>query len=446
MTMSWRSLRLRRWRALAAVLLIVALALIVLQGRQARDEGAAPVLLADANAAGMAVALGVTLGATDAPPPAGQHAAQRRTLLEQLAQADARYCGYQAGSRYPPGSRPMAEHADQAAPNAPIAESKPMRIDGGGGGSGASDSAVRIETTQSRVYLAAGESVAMALRAVDTEGRVLPLVVTGALARGITYGDARPGPQVSVPFADAGAVGSADTSAGADPVTVAGDGRLAGVLAPAQTGLAGFDGTIRTEVRYTVGGNGGGKNGVVLFDVIHTPVLPATWRGPVREAVDDGALHFYLPIEVRLAGRYIVSGRVDDARGAPFALLNFNELLRPGPGEIDLRLFGKLLRDGAPAMPLHLRDVDGYLLKDKPGADGADRLLLPRLEGTVHVSKTYDNADFSDAEWQSEQRTRYLSEFARDVALARGRLALFDPAVPLPPAGCALPAPGLIAK
>ena len=94
-----------------------------------------------------------------------------------------------------------------------------------------------------------------------------------------------------------------------------GDGAFAGVLAPAQTGLAGFAGTIRTEVQYSVNG----KRGFVLFDVIYTPELPATWSGPAREVMEDGSLVYILKANVRQAGRYVVSGRVDDATGKPFA-------------------------------------------------------------------------------------------------------------------------------
>jgi hypothetical protein len=121
---------------------------------------------------------------------------------------------------------------------------------------------------------------------------------------------------------------------GADPV--AGDGAFAAVLAPAQTGLAAFNGTIRTEVRYSVAG----RAGSVQFDVIYSPELPATWSGPVREAVENGSLNFYLKADIRQAGRYLISGRVDDANGKPFALVTFNDVLGTGPAEVRLTMFG----------------------------------------------------------------------------------------------------------
>lgn len=347
-------------------------------------------------------------------PLPDDRANRRRVLVENVQLADHTYCSYRMSSRYPVGSRPMADNPDQNRPNDPVAALNPMRLDGGG-----ADTNVQLQTAQSRVYMASGESVAFSLRAVDAAGKTQPLVITRALAQGITYAGTRQTPQVSIPFADDGT--------GADPVP--NDGAFAGVLAPAQTGLASFNGTIRTEVRYNVNG----RNGVVQFDVIYTPELPGTWAGAPRETLDNGSLVFHLPLEVRIPGRYIVNGRVDDARGHPVALLTFNDVLGPGPNDVRLTLFGKLLRDQAPALPLTLRDVDGYLLKENTDPD---RALLPRLPGKVFASTTRSPNGFSDAEWQSEERSRYLTEFGKDLREAKSRLAAFDPATPVPPSEC----------
>ena len=339
---------------------------------------------------------------------------RRRQLVENVQLADHTYCSYRTSSQYPVGSRPMTENPDQNRPNDPVASTNPMRLDSGGANTG-----VQLQTSQSRVYMASGESVAFSLRAVDADGKTLPLVITRALAQGITYAGTRQTPQVSIPFADDGT--------GPDPVP--NDGAFAGVLAPAQTGLAGFNGTIRTEVRYNVGG----KTGVVQFDVIYTPELPAVWMGAPREAVEEGSLVFHLPLDVRMPGRYIVNGRVDDARGHAVALLTFNEVLGPGPNDIKLAMFGTLLRDQTPAPPLTLRDVDGYLLKENTDPD---RALLPRLQGKVLTAAAHGPKSYSDEEWQSEERSRYLTEFGKDLREARARLAAFDPAAPLPPSEC----------
>ena len=109
-------------------------------------------------------------------------------------------------------------------------------------------------------------------------------------------------------------------------------------------------------------------------------------------------------------------------------------MLAQGAQQIRLNVHGKLLHDGAPRLPLSLRDVEGHLLREN--AD-PDRLLLLRLEGKVFASATRSLEGIPDAEWHSEERSRYLAEYAKDRNAARARLSSFDPAAPLPPPGCA---------
>lgn len=287
---------------------------------------------------------------------------------------------------------------------------------------GGTDAAIQIQTSQSRVYLAAGEAVAFTVKAVDSEGKTLPLFITRAVARGLTFQGSRDVAQVALPFTDDGS--NADVAAG--------DGIYSSAFAPNQSGFANFNGTIRTEVRYSVGD----RAGIVLFDVIYSPENPATWSGAIREAMEAGSLNLYLKTDVRIAGRYVVTGRVDDAKGKPFALVSFNDQLPQGSTEVRLTVFGKLMRDQAPAMPLTLRDVDAYLLKEN--AD-PDRALMPRMSGTAYVTKSYPLRAFSDNEWQSEERSRYLTELGKDVELAKDALIQFNPEQakqPLPASEC----------
>ncbi len=328
-----------------------------------------------------------------------------RELTEQVVLADHTLCTYRDNTRYPVNSRPMADNPDQVYPNQPVTETHTMRKEGGG-----TDEKVTIATSQTRVFMAAGEAVQFTLRAQDAEGHAMPIFVTRALAHGLTFKGTRDVAQVPLSFADGGVNGDA----------VAGDGTYSGTLAPAQSGLASFNGTIRTEVKYNVGD----RAGVVFFDVIYSPEVPAVWNGPIRDGIENGALVYYLKADIRTAGRYIVTGRVDDAKGKPFALATFNDVLNPGPNDIKLTVFGKLLRDQEPALPLTLRDVDGYLLKENTDPD---RALMARISGVAHVSKNYPLKGFSDAEWQGEERTRYLTEYERDVERARARLIEYAP-------------------
>jgi hypothetical protein len=349
------------------------------------------------------------LGPVPVMNPAGEdRTVRRRQLAEQVRLTQHTYCSYLQQTRYPYTSRPAAQHPDQLYPNQPVRESNPMRVAGGD-----SDPGVLVQTAQSRVYLAAGETVEFSLRAVDAHGAALPLVVTRALVQGMVAQGSRPAPSATLAF-------SQDDG-----------GNWRATFAPQAGALAGFHGTIRSEVRFAAAG----RAGVVLFDVIHSPELPAVWAGAPREAIGADALEFTLPLDVRLAGRYVVSGRIDDALGSPFALASFNELLGQGMQAVALRVHGKLLHDAdpAPPLPLVLRDVEGYLLREN--AD-PDRLLLARREGPVLVSRTLSLSGVPDHEWQSEERSRYLAEYAKDRTAARDRLAAFDPAATLPPAGC----------
>ncbi|WP_426111886.1 choice-of-anchor X domain-containing protein [Massilia sp. PWRC2] len=401
-----------RWRRLVAGLALLAVLawLIVAEstggsGQQARlTARAAPLRSAAAPALPAALPTAALLD-------------RRSALLAQVQLSAATYCHYRDSSKYPFNSRPISEQPDQVYPNAAINQLNPMRLQGG-----TSDPRVLIQTAQTRVFLAAGETVSFSVRAVDGNGVVLPLVVLGATAEALTSGKQRPLAPISLPFADDGS--------GADPV--AGDGAYAATLVPVNSALAGFHGTIRTRVRYSVGGEAGS----VEFDVIYSPELPAVWSGPPREVVADGALSFYLPLQVHQRGRYVVSGRVDDASGAPLALLSFNEVLPSGPNEVKLTVFGKLLRDQQAALPLTLRDVDAYLLREN---SDPDRALMARREGAVLTGKVYPLSRFADSEWHSEERSRHLTEFAGDAKAARAALARLAGAAAVPEPPCALP-------
>jgi hypothetical protein len=398
---------------LPVVLLLALLAAIAWLALKEETQPAAPPAAGTAPSSPGPQFFGQVAGQAG-PPVADERARRRQQLVDIFQLADHSYCSYREGSKYPASSRPMSQNPDQAYPNQPVTEMNPMR-----GEDRRSNPNILLQTSQSRVYLAAGESVAFSLRAVEPDGTVVPLVVTRALAAGITLAGARPTTQVPLAFADDGG--------GADPV--AGDGAFAAVLTPAQTGLAGFHGTIRTEVRYTAGA----RPGVLLFDVIHSPKVPAVWAGAPREAIEGGSLAFVLRVDVRQPGRYVITGRIDDAKGQPFALATFNDLLGPGPNEVKLVAFGKLMIDASPALPLTLRDVDGYLLKENTDPD---RELMPRLEGPVMTSRTRSLEGIADDEWTSEERQRYLTEFAKDRRQAHAELAKFDPAGPMPASSC----------
>ena len=204
------------------------------------------------------------------------------------------------------------------------------------------------------------------------------------------------------------------TDNGVGPDIKAADGKYSARLNPAAQGFANYSGTIRLLAQVTANG----EQGVAYFDVVYSPAVPATWLG-VREAVDAGSLTFYLRAQVQIAGRYVVSGRVYDANGAPFALMQFNDQVAAGTTEFKLQVFGALLLDKNPPFPLRLVDVEGFLLRPDTFPD---RYMMARQTGLVHTSSRYGMDRFSPAEWSSQERSRYLDEYGRDMQEALERV------------------------
>ena len=331
----------------------------------------------------------------------GDPKAQEALWAQRLARATEVLDHYREHTKYPFDSRPAREHADQMYPNQPVREEGRLVNPGQKPAPN-----VRIVSSQERIYVAGSETVLFMVAAVDDTGSALPLQVTRAVALDPPK-DGKPSQRnsVNLPFNDDGNAGD----------IAAADGTWSARLSPATQGFAGHFGVIRVELTLQVGNQSGFK----FFDVFYTPDPPAVWVGGVREAVEAGSLNFYLKAETLRPGRYVITGRIDDAKGKPFALINFNSELAKGTQDIKLNLFGKLLVDEKPAFPLTLRDVDGFLLI--PDAD-PDRALMARREGKLHTSRNYPLSAFSEAEWDSEERRRYLEEYGRDVESARAHL------------------------
>ncbi len=360
---------------------------------------------------GSSLASGASAGGGSNPPGAPLSSEGLKLREEKLAQARARFerasqvfSTYRDATRYPHESRLMADAPDQVRPFDAIVEEKTMRNERGEPVAG-----ITLKTGQDRVFLSGQDAVKLTVQATDKSGKVLPLLISRAAAQSVPDGKQLAQLRTAnLEFSDAGSssLGAVDD--------VAGDGNFSARLSPSTQGFAGFAGTIRILVFVRADG----KEGVAHFDVIYTEDVPATW-GAVREVQEAGSLNFYLKANVRVAGRYVVSGRIDDARGQPFALVTFNEEVAAGVQEFKLHLFGALIRDKRLIFPLRLRDVDGFLLiPDK----FPDRLMMARRAGVVHISGMYIAENFSPNEWSGEERNRYLAEYGRDLDTARTEL------------------------
>jgi len=331
----------------------------------------------------------------------GDPAAQLALWNKRLARSQEVLDNYRKITRYPHDSRPAGEHGDQMYPNQPVVEEKRLYKPGD-----ELKGNVRLRTSQERIFVAGRESVLFTITAFDGDGAVLPVnIISAGIIDPPQGGKASTRALLRASFNDGGVEGDA----------AAGDGTLSYRLTPALQGFADYTGQLRLDMTIEVAG----QSGYTYFDIYYTPEPPAIWAGSVREVIENGSLNLYLKVQVRVPGRYVATGRLDDFTGKPFALTVFNEELAAGTQEIPLRAFGKLVLDNQPAFPLRLRDVDGFLLKED---SFPDRALMPRLPGLVHMTKTYPMSVFSDAEWQSEERDRYLREFIKDVDLAKKKI------------------------
>lgn len=360
------------------------------------------------------------LEAQSLPPPGSAERAQLRSLwaarLERALQVTD---SYRAASRHPPDAQPIALHADQAYPRAPIVETRPLEP-----GTRLRDApadahrdAVRLRTVQDRVYLASGEAVRLTVQALDARGGTLPLQVKGAAARALA---ATPGglaavlPDAPLRFADDGLNGDA----------VAGDGVHSAVVAPAALGAyAAHAGLIRIELSVHVQAPGSAAEplaGRAVYDVIYTPRVPARWLSGVDEALENGELALTLHAQVDLPGRYVITGRIDEADGRPYALLRHDSMLDRGMQAIRLRVAGSLIEERMPAFPLRLRDVQAFRLIENRYPD---RELVPERGAPVHTTGVYAADSFRGAPpTDRDDVRRRLARYSQEVARARAQL------------------------
>ncbi|RKG72527.1 hypothetical protein D7V88_38000 [Corallococcus terminator] len=344
-------------------------------------------------------------------PEAREREARRELWQKRLERARASLESYVAATRYPPESRPSREHPDQME----LAEPERTRpLSPKAAQDGTSD--VQLRLKQDKVFVVGEESVFFTVACEDSRREPRPCEVLSAVAHEAEH-MAGAGGAAGVPLAFG--------DRGQDGDMVAGDGVLTGRFQPSRQGFAMFSGTLRVDVRV----RSGSQEDATFFDVLYTPAPPATFTRRVREVFEAGSLDLYLTVQVRKAGRYVVSARLDDEGGVPFAAVSFNEELPEGVQEVRLNVFGKLVRDDVPTFPLTLRDVEGFLLKEM---GDPDRELMVTLRGPVHTTRVYPLHQFSSSEWNSPERDRYTNELKKDVVEAQKQLdaALADTPAP----------------
>jgi hypothetical protein len=282
-------------------------------------------------------------------------------------------------------------------PLAPVVRQLPLHF------RGSANEEVRVDLGQDRRELVGDESARLWVRCEDTLGKVLPCGISAATAMPAPPTESKLAP-VPVQFTDDGRSGD----------DRAGDGTMTTTLQPSLLGFRGYHGPVRVQLQLALAK----EQGAVFFDLLYTPEVPARFTGKVRETLADGSLKLSLEMTVSRPGRYFVIGRIDDHRGAQVAYLEWNGELASGAQTVPLTVFGRLVHDERPEFPLALRDVQGFLFLED---SAPDRMHVPMLAGVAHKTQIYSLSDFAEAEWDSEQKRRYLEEYGKDVAAAEQR-------------------------
>lgn len=319
---------------------------------------------------------------------------------ERLVRARETLAHYEATTRYPPSSRPLAEQTDQVHFEAPVRS----RVLHAAGGTDASPRHVRVG--QSRVSLSGDEAADVWIRCEDDQGaRTACSVLRASVQLLPKTGAADVRMAVPLMMADDGGPGDA----------VPGDGTFSTRVSPSKLGFGTKEGTLRIAAEV----QSDSYSDTVFVDILYSGQAPAVFNGKVREVLENGSLSLFVGLTVQKTGRYVLAGRVDDAEGKPFAYLSFNGTLLANAKEARLSIFGKLVTDAKPVFPLTLRDLEGFLLRE---SGDPDRELMPRAEGPLYTTRSYPFDAFSSADWQSETRSRYLGELTHDVQAAEAHL------------------------
>lgn len=274
-----------------------------------------------------------------------------------------------AYEQHPFFSRPIRENEDQVVPELVAATVRPLAPPPPDG----RPTAVFVRQTQDRIFLRPGSVAHVGLQAATAEGNPVPAsVVSAALVRWAGSPPASAEPLVRVGFAPAGAMLAATFTAPAEAL-----GSYTGDL------------LLRADVQ------AGGERGTLVWAFVYTGAPPAVFTGRTRDRLDQGSVVFEAGVDVRRAGRYRITGRVDDAAGKPLALARFDGELAAGAFVVPLVLHGKIARDEGGVSPFVLRDLEGFRLLE---GVYPDRETLEPWAGPYR-SREYRPEELSDAPW-----------------------------------------------
>ena len=174
----------------------------------------------------------------------------------------------------------------------------------------------------------------------------------------------------------------------------------------------------------------GGIEHVQQVDFYSTPHIVAEFQpSGIRDSIKDGHLVITLPVNVKKAGYYEFRANLQELEGEKrmVASASVQKRLEKGPQSVELRFWGKTIRDSGIDGPYLVRNIRGF--RDN-GPMPADELKKYMLSGTVpeprettepeqeHLkpapdlkTQPYEARQFSKEEWQSpekEKRIKFL--------------------------------------
>lgn len=320
---------------------------------------------------------------------------------------------YLEWSQYPPDSRPLfASHVDRieyrriAAPLQPM----PATVDGEVRRSDFScllqpEHHSVLETERMRVFLSCtrtGERAATAIRLRDYR-----LEARAGERR------FRPAPP-------------AVNDAGENGDEVAGDRVLTFEFRPSAKDW----GDMHLTVNFEIPGDAADATYSLTTHFFSSPTTPARFTGQFREELRDGSLLVEAGMRVERAGPYTIEANLMNADGEPVAYARAEVNLKAGVQFVPLSFYGKILRDANQSGPFRVVGLRGELNTDviqpevlarSPAEverflagvrdDRPKRMLVPYFTGT-HTTARYDLSAFTDAEYDSIEKTRRLSELS----------------------------------
>lgn len=321
-----------------------------------------------------------------------------RTAKAELEMAKADLENYQKSSRWPESARPSDEMAPGGGllPHHVPATTLPMirkHADGTVDEQGLSKS--RVTLTQDRFQVIGDEAVNVLLQAADEKGKELPLRCAGAKAFAVSDKPLPP----------------AEVTCVADK-----DGRVTSKFVPLMSPMRDFVGTIRLEYNLTVERpDGSSEGGTSEISIHYGGAEVARFNGTVRQAYENGSAVFYLGFDVLKAGFYRLNVRADNGQDDKvFAHMNVREQVdQPGPREMRVEVFGKLIKDSQAKM-IRLRDMDGEYV---PPA--GEIIGIKGRDGVFFTAKAIDLAQVSGSDWQAPEKEERMTEYKQALGRAQ---------------------------